>query len=69
MPKCTQKCQQIFFQALDGQLVLDNRSDFKFLNFANVSHPSSLKSALHKQPSMTAYFHTPNVLQLDQMTD
>ena len=35
--------------------VLDNRSDFKFLFFANVSHPPLL-SALHKQPSMTTCF-------------
>ena len=35
--------------------VLDNRSDFKFLHFANVLHPP-LKNALQKQPSMTACF-------------
>ena len=39
--------------------VLDKCSDFKFLHFANVSHPPLFISALHKQPSMTACFSQP----------
>ena len=44
--------------------VLDNHSDLKFLYFANVSHPPLLKSALHKQPSMTASFSHFNALHI-----
>ena len=36
--------------------VLDSCSDFKFLHFANASHPTLLKSVLSKQPSTTACF-------------
>ena len=39
--------------------ILDNCSDFKFLHFANVSHPPLLRSASHKQPStITCFSHS-----------
>ena len=53
--------------------VLDNRSDFKFLRFRKcvVHVPSSLKSAFHKPPSMTACFshsQCPSVRSNDRLT-
>ena len=36
MPKCTQKCQQIFFQALDGQLEQD-LTQFEVLKLCDYS--------------------------------
>ena len=49
--------------------VLDNGSDFKFLHFANVSQPPLLKVLYISNKSWPHVFHTPNVLQLDQLTD
>ena len=49
--------------------VLNKRSDFKSLQLANVSHPPLL-SALHiGNQAWPHAFHTPNVLQLDKMTN
>ena len=48
--------------------VLDNRSDLKFLHFANVSHPPLLKVLYISNQAWPHAFHTPIVLQLDQMT-
>ena len=49
--------------------VLDNRSDFRFLHFANVSHPPLLKVLYISNQAWPHALHTLNVLQLDQMTD
>ena len=40
--------------------VLDNRSDFKFLHFANVSHPPLLKVLYMSNQTWPHAFHTPN---------
>ena len=39
-----------------------------FLHFANVSHPPLLNVLYIGNQAWTHVFHTPNVLQLDQMT-
>ena len=49
--------------------VIDNRSDFKFLFFANVSHPPLLKVLYISYQAWQHGFHTPYVLQLDQMNE
>ena len=50
--------------------VLDNHSDFKFLHFANVSHPP-LTTLYIKQPSMTSCFshsQCPSIRSNDRLT-
>ena len=48
--------------------VFDNRSNFKFLHFANVSHPPFLKVLYISNQAWLHAFHTHNVPQLDQIT-
>ena len=48
--------------------VLDNCFGFKPLYFANVSHPPLLKVLYISNQACPHAFHTPNVLQLDQIT-
>ena len=45
--------------------VLDNRSDLKFLHFANVSHSPLLKVLYISNQALPHAFHTPSVIQLD----
>ena len=49
--------------------VLDNRSDYKFLHFANVSQPPLLNMLYISNQACPHDFYTHNVLKLNQMTN
>ena len=56
MPKCTQKCQQIFFQALDGQLYAPDTIILK--NYVRSEGHSDTKMVCDTPLSPDTFTHT-----------